>query len=48
MYADHVTELKDGGALLDLSNGRCLCASHHELKTLAMRFQRYSRQFDGG
>jgi 5-methylcytosine-specific restriction protein A len=37
MYADHVVELRDGGALLDLDNGQCLCASHHEIKTIAAR-----------
>lgn len=40
MYADHRTELRDGGALLDINNGQCLCASHHELKTHAARAQR--------
>lgn len=33
MYADHIVERKDGGAEHDLSNGQCLCASHHTLKT---------------
>lgn len=37
MYADHVVELKDGGSLLDLNNGQCLCAVHHERKTFAIR-----------
>ena len=41
MYADHVKELKDDGSLLDINNGQCLCASHHELKTMAARLQRY-------
>jgi hypothetical protein len=40
MYADHRIELRDGGALLDINNGQCLCASHHELKTYAARAQR--------
>jgi 5-methylcytosine-specific restriction enzyme A len=35
MYADHVVELKDGGLLLDLTNGQCLCSSHHRSKTNA-------------
>lgn len=41
MYADHIVELKDNGSLLDINNGQCLCASHHEYKTLAMRARRH-------
>jgi 5-methylcytosine-specific restriction enzyme A len=37
MYADHIVELRDGGQPFDLNNGQCLCASHHELKTIAVR-----------
>jgi 5-methylcytosine-specific restriction protein A len=40
VYADHIIELRDGGAPFDLNNGRCLCASHHELKTMATRTKR--------
>jgi 5-methylcytosine-specific restriction enzyme A len=40
MYADHIVELRDGGAPFDLNNGRCLCASHHEIKTVAARARR--------
>src|SRR5262249_31139719 len=40
MYADHVTELVDGGSPFDLANGQCLCASHHAIKTMAMRSRR--------
>ena len=40
MYADHIIELKDEGALLDPNNGRCLCASHHLFKTNAARDRR--------
>ena len=40
VYADHIIELRDGGAPFDLNNGRCLCASHHELKTMAVRANR--------
>lgn len=40
LYADHIIELKDGGALLDISNGQCLCASHHTDKTIAARARR--------
>jgi 5-methylcytosine-specific restriction enzyme A len=40
MYSDHIVELKDGGSLLDINNGQLLCASHHELKTVAARVRR--------
>jgi 5-methylcytosine-specific restriction protein A len=40
MYADHIIELRDGGQSFNLSNGQCLCASHHEIKTLAARAHR--------
>jgi len=40
MYADHVIELKDNGSLLDVANGKCLCASHHEMKTIQHRIRR--------
>src|SRR5262249_28596351 len=48
MYADHIIELYDGGHPFDLANGQCLCASHHQFKTMAMRFARHSKFFDGG
>lgn len=32
MIADHIVERDDGGALLDLNNGQCLCTSHNTLK----------------
>ena len=48
VYADHIIELKDGGQPLDVANGQCLCASHHELKTHSARAQRLSRSNDGG
>lgn len=40
MYADHIDERKDGGALFDPKNGQCLCASHHTLKTNRERAKR--------
>ncbi|MBX3579898.1 MAG: HNH endonuclease [Rhizobiaceae bacterium] len=43
MYADHIVERKDGGADLDLDNGRCRCASHHVAKTHAARAARMAR-----
>lgn len=43
LYADHVVEIRDGGAKLDLSNGQCLCPKHHALKTHQERLRRVSR-----
>jgi 5-methylcytosine-specific restriction protein A len=40
VYADHVVELRDGGQPFDLNNGQCLCASHHERKTMMARTRR--------
>jgi len=40
MFADHIGELKDGGAALDLRNGQCLCGAHHSLKTAQVRAAR--------
>jgi len=40
VYADHIRELYDGGSLLDLNNGQCLCASHHKIKTDQARASR--------
>lgn len=39
-YADHIREMKDGGAAFDLRNGQCLCASCHVAKTNAERGKR--------
>jgi len=47
MYADHVTELVDGGLPFDPANGQCLCAMHHTIKTIAMRSRR-QKGFDFG
>lgn len=41
MYADHVREIKDGGSVLDLNNGQCLCYAHHERKSAAERTRRF-------
>jgi len=43
MFADHVVEVRDGGALFDPANGRCLCGSHHTRKTAAARAERLRR-----
>jgi 5-methylcytosine-specific restriction protein A len=40
VFADHVIEIKDGGRVLDLNNGQCLCFSHHERKSAASRSRR--------
>jgi len=40
MFADHIKELRDGGAPLDLANGQCLCGGHHTLKTARARAAR--------
>jgi 5-methylcytosine-specific restriction endonuclease McrA len=41
LYADHIVERKDGGAVLDPSNGQALCASCHALKTSHARAERH-------
>lgn len=40
LFADHIVELRDGGAPFDPSNGQCLCGRHHTLKTAAERAKR--------
>lgn len=37
MFADHIVELRDGGAPLDLRNGQCLCYPCHTRKTYAAK-----------
>ncbi len=37
LFADHILERKDGGALLDPTNGQALCGQHHTLKTALAR-----------
>ena len=41
MYADHIVEIKDGGSILDVTNGQCLCYSHHTIKTNEVKKKRY-------
>ncbi len=41
LYADHIVELKDGGAPFDLNNGRATCASCHTKKTNVERAKRF-------
>jgi hypothetical protein len=43
MFADHVIEVKDGGAPYEPANGRCLCGSHHTFKTTQTRAARLGR-----
>lgn len=40
IYADHIVELKDGGALLDESNVQLLCAPCHGRKTAKAKAER--------
>ncbi|KMO18908.1 HNH endonuclease [Methylobacterium indicum] len=41
LIADHIVERSDGGAPLDLNNGRALCPHHHGIKTAAARARRH-------
>jgi len=45
MIADHITERKDGGAVLDPKNGQCLCVSHNTAKGIAARAARMKERF---
>lgn len=47
LIADHIVELKDGGAALDDSNIELLCASHHGAKTQAARVARAAGRTHG-
>jgi len=40
MFADHIKEVRDGGARFDPDNGQCLCGSHHGAKTARERARR--------
>ena len=42
MFADHITEIKDGGDPFDPANGQCLCGRCHTLKTNAARAARHA------
>jgi 5-methylcytosine-specific restriction protein A len=44
LIADHIAELKDGGAPFDPMNGMALCWSHHTSKTNLARTQRFKRR----
>ena len=43
LYADHIVELRDGGAALDVTNGQALCGACHTTKTVAARAARMRR-----
>lgn len=43
MFADHIVEIRDGGAQFDVANGQCLCGPHHLMKTAQARRQRLAR-----
>lgn len=45
LFADHIVERRDGGAPLDLANGRCLCSRHHVLKTVRERARRMAERY---
>lgn len=47
IYADHIIELKDGGAPFDLANGLGRCGSCHTKKTLKARGERARRRWNG-
>lgn len=40
LFADHIVEKRDGGALLDPANGQALCGSCHTRKTNRERARR--------
>jgi len=40
MFADHIVEIRDGGARFDPNNGQCLCGPHHLIKTAQARRDR--------
>lgn len=43
LFADHIIELKDGGAPFDLRNGQALCGSCHSTKTAKAKREREAR-----
>lgn len=40
LFADHIVELRDGGAPFDPTNGQALCSSAHQYKTARARAAR--------
>jgi 5-methylcytosine-specific restriction endonuclease McrA len=45
IFGDHIIEIKDGGALLDKRNVKCLCGSCHSIKTAAERAKRMAVRY---
>lgn len=45
LFADHVVELRDGGAAADPANGMARCGACHTRKTIAERAKRMARRF---
>lgn len=43
LFADHIVELRDGGAPFDPANGQAFCGSHHSKKTAQARAERARR-----
>lgn len=43
LFADHIIEIRDGGARLDPTNGQALCGAHHSKKTAQARAERAKR-----
>jgi len=43
LFADHVIEIQDGGALLDQGNLEALCGSCHTAKTASEREKRMAK-----
>jgi 5-methylcytosine-specific restriction enzyme A len=43
LFADHIKELRDGGAPYDPTNGAALCGSCHSKKTAAERAKRMAK-----
>ena len=45
VFADHIVELKDGGAPLDRRNIMLRCGASHTRKTIAVRGERLNRRY---
>lgn len=43
LFADHVRELRDGGAPFDVKNGQALCGAAHSAKTAQARAARMGK-----
>ena len=45
LFADHIRELRDGGAPFDLANGAALCGACHSRKTATVRAARMKERY---